>query len=171
MCDRIGKKHVRPRQVSCCCHSMSQQIGSERTSISEYSTVASIIALPARESIRLNPRYGWRKEVIHHKRRRSLCDPVFPSIRWGGFDGSAVFSGLRERTRVNPYLSPLPRARALMARPWSARCYGVARQREGSRQNSKARAIADQSPLLKSLRRVRFQRTSTRQQLDCAKTL
>jgi hypothetical protein len=34
------------------------------------------------------------------------------------------------------------------------------------------KAIADQSPLLKlSLRRVRFQRTSTRQQLDCAKTL
>src|SRR6202166_475883 len=32
-------------------------------------------------------------------------------------------------------LSPL-HARALMARPWSARCYGVARQREGSRQNS-----------------------------------
>src|ERR1700692_3853876 len=28
------------------------------------------------------------------------------------------------------------RARALMARQWSARCYGVARQREGSRQNS-----------------------------------
>src|ERR1700675_4292483 len=34
-----------------------------------------------------------------------------------------------------PYLSPL-RARALMARQWSARCYGVARQRDGSRQNS-----------------------------------
>src|SRR5258708_30395646 len=33
------------------------------------------------------------------------------------------------------------------------------------------KAIANQSPLLKlSLRRVRFQRTSTRQQLDCAKT-
>ena len=31
---------------------------------------------------------------------------------------------------------PLARARALMARPWSARCYGVARPREGSRQNS-----------------------------------
>src|SRR5260221_14678178 len=28
------------------------------------------------------------------------------------------------------------RARALLARPWSARCYGVARHREGSRQNS-----------------------------------
>ena len=36
----------------------------------------------------------------------------------------------------------------------------------------KNKAIANQSPLLKlSLRRVRFQRTSTRQQLDCAKTL
>src|ERR1700684_959077 len=34
-----------------------------------------------------------------------------------------------------PYLSPLARARALMARPWSARCYGGARKREGSRQN------------------------------------
>src|ERR1700682_2017867 len=34
-----------------------------------------------------------------------------------------------------PYLSPLARARALLARPWSAGCYGVARQREGSRQN------------------------------------
>ena len=30
----------------------------------------------------------------------------------------------------------LTRARALMARPWSARCYGVARQRDRSRQNS-----------------------------------
>src|SRR6266851_2200755 len=28
------------------------------------------------------------------------------------------------------------RAGALMARQWSARCYGVARHREGSRQNS-----------------------------------
>src|ERR1700722_12328048 len=35
-----------------------------------------------------------------------------------------------------PYLSPLARARALLARPWSARCYGVARPREGSRPNS-----------------------------------
>jgi len=35
-----------------------------------------------------------------------------------------------------PLFLTLARARALMARPWSARCYGVARQREGSRQNS-----------------------------------
>ena len=89
-----------------------------------------------------------------------------------------------------------------MARLWSARCYGVARQRAGRAKTAsgaracflsgisgwfsyplgragaeefgaaKNKAIADQSPLLKlSLRRVRFQRTSTRQQLDCAKTL
>src|SRR5450755_3445505 len=37
---------------------------------------------------------------------------------------------------LTPFSSPYARARALMARPWSARCYGVARQREGSRQNS-----------------------------------
>ena len=29
-----------------------------------------------------------------------------------------------------------------MSRPWSARCYGVARQREGSRQNSIGIALA-----------------------------
>src|SRR5256885_1074423 len=34
----------------------------------------------------------------------------------------------------------------------------------------KTRAIADQSPLLKLSLESRFQRTSTRQQLDCAKT-
>src|ERR1700688_3012471 len=44
-----------------------------------------------------------------------------------------------------PYLSPL-RARALMARPWSARCYGVARQREGSRPNSITRRLLTNRP-------------------------
>jgi hypothetical protein len=39
-------------------------------------------------------------------------------------------------SRVNLFSSPYAGARALTARPWSARCYGVARQREGSRQNS-----------------------------------
>src|SRR5664279_5519083 len=38
--------------------------------------------------------------------------------------------------RVNLFSLPYAGARALLARPWSARCYGVARQREGSRQNS-----------------------------------
>ena len=49
-----------------------------------------------------------------------------------------------EGPRVNLTCHPHARARAfpqfsvpaLMARQWSARCYGVARQREGSRQNS-----------------------------------
>ena len=39
------------------------------------------------------------------------------------------------------------------------------------RSTSTTRAIADQSPLLKLSPESRFQRTSTRQQLDCAKTL
>src|SRR6202161_2125690 len=38
--------------------------------------------------------------------------------------------------RVYLIYHPYARARALMARPWSARCYGVARPREGSRPNS-----------------------------------
>ena len=33
-----------------------------------------------------------------------------------------------------------------MARPWSARCYGVARQREGSRQNSITRRLLTNRP-------------------------
>jgi hypothetical protein len=42
----------------------------------------------------------------------------------------------RDRDWQGVLSSPSRRARALMARPWSARCYGVARPREGSRQNS-----------------------------------
>ena len=38
--------------------------------------------------------------------------------------------------RIYLFYHPYTRARALLARPWSAGCYGVARQREGSRQNS-----------------------------------
>src|ERR1022692_169256 len=41
----------------------------------------------------------------------------------------------RRQPALTSFLT-LTRARALMARPWSARCYGVARQREGARQNS-----------------------------------
>src|SRR6266404_4670084 len=41
---------------------------------------------------------------------------------------------------------PYARARA-RARPWSARCYGVARQRDGSRQNSTGRLYSPLSPL------------------------
>ena len=47
-----------------------------------------------------------------------------------------VYDLLISAPRVNLFHHPYARARELMARPWSARCYGVARQREGSRQNS-----------------------------------
>src|ERR1700686_1531899 len=50
--------------------------------------------------------------------------------------GFTEFSFFDFRAPRLPYLSPLARARALLARPGSAGCYGVARQREGSRQNS-----------------------------------
>src|SRR6202790_1981658 len=62
-----------------------------------------------------------------------LLDRIGPPRRCRG--GVVMIYWFR-RPRVNLIHHPLTRARALMARPWSARCYGVARQREGSRQNS-----------------------------------
>src|SRR5450759_2403114 len=53
--------------------------------------------------------------------------------------GSSATRGVAPKQHRGPaltYFISLTRAGALMARPWSARCYGVARQREGSRQNS-----------------------------------
>src|ERR1700684_1182478 len=48
-----------------------------------------------------------------------------------------MISGPRVYLIYHPYAG----ARALMARPWSAGCYGVARQREGSLQNSIGRSV------------------------------
>src|ERR1700676_5496335 len=62
-----------------------------------------------------------------------LLDRIGPPRRCRG--GVVMIYWFR-RPRVNLIHHPSTRARALMARPWSARCYGVARQREGSRQNS-----------------------------------
>src|SRR5450759_1438541 len=66
-----------------------------------------------------------------------------------GADGQAVVCPLlrgssptrgvapkQHRVALTPFFHPYTRARALMARQWYARCYGVASQREGSRQNS-----------------------------------
>ncbi len=76
------------------------------------------------------------------------CDSVLARIarlgllyghRSGELWGRSLTGGVSKNGTGEPRLpfsSPLARARALMARPWSARCYGVARQREGSRQNS-----------------------------------
>src|ERR1700719_211738 len=45
-----------------------------------------------------------------------------------------------------PFYTSLNARGPLMARPWSARCYGVARQREGSRQNSITRRLPTNRP-------------------------
>src|SRR5450759_427509 len=64
--------------------------------------------------------------------RCSGCWPHDGEVAGGGVaDFGLVISG----AALTLFLT-LTRARALMARQWSARCYGVARQREGSRQNS-----------------------------------
>ena len=58
-------------------------------------------------------------------------------LRFIGFGGAMLLDRIGppvEVPRVNPSCHPYARARA---RPWSARCYGVARQRDRSRQNSR----------------------------------
>src|ERR1700688_1613552 len=53
-----------------------------------------------------------------------------------GFGFSFGFSDFRFEAAAATLSFLTLHARELMARPWSARCYGVARQREGSRPNS-----------------------------------
>ena len=58
-------------------------------------------------------------------------------LRFIGFGGAMLLERIGPPgrcPRVNPSCHPYARARA---RPWSARCYGVARQRDRSRQNSR----------------------------------
>src|SRR3977135_1262178 len=51
--------------------------------------------------------------------------------------GSSSTRGVAPKQHRGPRVTlSSPSTRALMARRWSARCYGVARPREGSRQNS-----------------------------------
>src|SRR3954451_1370631 len=74
------------------------------------------------------PKNLARRVLIYWFRRRDAARPdraAMPRI------GPANLSIVRPRS---PLLSPSTRARA---RPWSARCYGVARQRDRSRQNSR----------------------------------
>src|SRR4029079_11172976 len=74
------------------------------------------------------PKNLARRVLIYWFRRRDAARPdraAMPRI------GPATLSIVRPRS---PLLSPSTRARA---RPWSARCYGVARQRNRSRQNSR----------------------------------
>src|SRR5437763_829112 len=74
------------------------------------------------------------------------CRPLTPSVTFYASEGQAVVCPLlrgRSPTRSvapkqprprSPLLSPSTRARA---RPWSARCYGVARQRVRSRKTAR----------------------------------
>ena len=56
---------------------------------------------------------------------------------YGEIAGGAVANlDLLISSALTSFITLNARARALLARPWSARCYGVARPREGSRQNS-----------------------------------
>src|SRR4051795_5695073 len=74
------------------------------------------------------PKNLARRVLIYWFRRRDAARPdraAMPRI------GPANLSIMPPRS---PLLSPSTRARA---RPWSARCYGVARQRDRSRQNSR----------------------------------
>ena len=58
------------------------------------------------------------------------------SHRTGLVVACAPKGGVQELNRAPALTSFITLTRA-RARPWSARCYGVARHREGSRQNSR----------------------------------
>src|SRR2546421_5764305 len=66
----------------------------------------------------------------------TLLDRIGPPGRCSGgwpHDRNSWLMPRVKPPRVNPFYHPYARARA---RPWSARCYGVARQRDGSRQKT-----------------------------------
>src|ERR1700684_4593469 len=96
-------------------------------------------APPSREAdINPNPKKGGYPAP---HRVTFLTGPNRDFPKWRRHTGSLANERGRAKTasgapRVNLFSRPYARARALLARPWSARCYGVARQREGSRQNS-----------------------------------
>ena len=78
--------------------------------------------------------YGFGRRDAARPARAAWAVQRLLAARWRGRRRS--FDLLISGPRVNLLHHPYARARALMARQWSARCYGVARQREGSRQNS-----------------------------------
>ena len=92
------------------------RVGAEESGAANYGYMVSAVAMLLD---RLGPPGRWQRLL---------------AARWRGRRRS--FDLLISAPRVNPLHQPYARARALMARQWSARCYGVARQRDGSRQNS-----------------------------------
>src|ERR1700676_3102895 len=83
-------------------------------------------------SLSLNPRARGCRRICRGERwfRPARC--------YGEIAGGAVANLvlLISGPALTSSITLNARARALLARPWSARCYGVARPREGSRQNS-----------------------------------
>src|SRR5271154_1367911 len=101
-------------------------------------------------------------------------------IYWFRVPELTCFSSLNARARAvvpllrgrSPTRSVAPKPLRGLGRAFSPAFLCAWVPKNLARRKRETRAIADQSPLLKlSLRRVPFQRTSTRQQLDCAKTL
>src|SRR6266403_1118518 len=84
--------------------------------------------------------------------RCSGCWPHDGEVAGGAVaDLDLMISGDRFYLFYHPYA----RARALMARPWSARCYGVARQRDRSRQNSTGvSGVLSLYPLARGCRKI-----------------
>src|SRR3984957_19375554 len=88
-------------------------------------------------------------QAVGLTRARGAPPRVEPLPSYGVSARGRSRSRLARGPRVNLLCHPHARARAfpqfsvpaLMARQWSARCYGVARQREGSRPNSIGSAI------------------------------
>ena len=89
----------------------------------------------------------WRGKILVYWFRRRRCRSTADRAGWAAPARGSLIDRSR-RTRVNPSCHPYTRARA---RPWSARCYGVARQRDRSRQNSRG-ARACFSPAFRASR-------------------
>src|ERR1700676_5116382 len=79
----------------------------------------------------------WQKKRPQRGGRVALPSPA-GGTHVAAIDGSslACAGAAMDASAALTLIVSLTRAGARMARPWSARCYGVARQREGSRQNS-----------------------------------
>src|SRR5450759_235540 len=67
---------------------------------------------------------------------REALSGIGPARDTGSLPNGRGFAKMVWPGALTLFLHPYTRARALMARQWSARCYGVARQRDASRQNS-----------------------------------
>src|SRR6266481_1330398 len=99
-----------------------------------------------------------------------LLDRIGPPGRCGGRD--ALSYGVSFATTRSHQLArgEAPACFLSGISGWFSLSLGAWVPKNLARRKTKNKAIANQSPLLKLSLESRFQRTSTRQQLDCAKT-